>query len=880
MKSRISVIACALSAAGVFLCGAGALAQPTNDDCAAGSLPVIPGTPGSFSGDATGATRDGAACAGAGGEDVWYTFTPNASANWTFSMCITSPDWDSVLSIHPACPTGPTDNNSIACNDDFCGGFSNSQFTTALTAGTMYFVRVAGFAIGDVAPFTIVITNDIAPVACCTAGSCTITQGFNCVAPSTINGAVCSPNPCPIPPPNDECGPSNPALTVDTPVSGTTLLSTTSFTITPDVVCGPAAGAGGGSDIFFRFTPNATGPYSFSLCGSTYDTVLSVHGACPADSNNVIACNDDSTATIPCDGAAFSLQSFIPAIVLSAGQTYAVRVAGFNAVAGSFTLTVTSGGPTLGACCAEDGGCTGVVQTSCPSGMWTDGAVCTPNPCPQPPAPSNDECANAITIVVGAPAIAGSAYGSTQSTIATCTGSTRDVWYTFTAASSGPRRATVVPNFANGFSVAVLEGGCFGTQVACAPAPGDGVTSQVTFSVTAGTQYAIRVAGFPPILMADGGFDIAVSIPVLPGNDECTGTLPALSVGVPVNSDNIDATTTFVPTPTSCGAFALSGGGKDLFYSFTPTTSSAFRIDTCNSAFDTVLAVFTACPVGDFNLIACNDDADATVVCSNSVLNSVIENLNLTSGTTYIVRVAGFGDAVGNPAAGAFQLLVTEQGTPTTGACCVAGGTCSITDAAGCSGSYQGVGTLCLPNPCPQPNTGACCAAGSCFVTSAAGCGGTYQGDNTSCSPNPCPQVTGACCTSGSCAQATLSACVGAGGTYQGNGTSCLPNPCPQPSGVCCRGATCATAASAGACTGTFSQFRAGTCNAAGNVLTPCCHADYNKAAGITVQDVFDFLTDWFNGETRANLANNGNGTPTVQSVFDFLTAWFNGGCS
>lgn len=99
--------------------------------------------------------------------------------------------------------------------------------------------------------------------------------------------------------------------------------------------------------------------------------------------------------------------------------------------------------------------------------------------------------------------------------------------------------------------------------------------------------------------------------------------------------------------------------------------------------------------------------------------------------------------------------------------------------------------------------------------------------------------------------------------------------------GVCCRGTTCTSNVQSANCAGAFTQFipAATTCNAAGVNYTPCCRADYNHVSGITVQDVFDFLTAWFAGDPLANFVTNGVGTPSVQSVFDYLTAWFAGGC-
>jgi hypothetical protein len=53
------------------------------------------------------------------------------------------------------------------------------------------------------------------------------------------------------------------------------------------------------------------------------------------------------------------------------------------------------------------------------------------------------------------------------------------------------------------------------------------------------------------------------------------------------------------------------------------------------------------------------------------------------------------------------------------------------------------------------------------------------------------------------------------------------------------------------------------------------CPADFNCQSGVTVQDVFDFLTAWFAGDVRADI--NLAGGITVQDVFDFLGAWFAG---
>ena len=132
----------------------------------------------------------------------------------------------------------------------------------------------------------------------------------------------------------------------------------------------------------------------------------------------------------------------------------------------------------------------------------------------------------------------------------------------------------------------------------------------------------------------------------------------------------------------------------------------------------------------------------------------------------------------------------SPEDTPTpTGACCVGGGTCMETTSGECDGAYQGDGTTCDPNPCPQPGT--CCdSSGGCSVTMESACDGSWSEGGT-CDPNPCPQPGTCCDSSGGCSVTLQSAC---DGSWSEGGT-CDPNPCPQ-LGACCD--------SLGNCTQTF----------------------------------------------------------------------------
>jgi hypothetical protein len=54
------------------------------------------------------------------------------------------------------------------------------------------------------------------------------------------------------------------------------------------------------------------------------------------------------------------------------------------------------------------------------------------------------------------------------------------------------------------------------------------------------------------------------------------------------------------------------------------------------------------------------------------------------------------------------------------------------------------------------------------------------------------------------------------------------------------------------------------------------CFADFNGQGGVTVQDIFDFLSAFFSNSVLADV--NESGAVTVQDVFDYLAAYF-GGC-
>jgi hypothetical protein len=91
------------------------------------------------------------------------------------------------------------------------------------------------------------------------------------------------------------------------------------------------------------------------------------------------------------------------------------------------------------------------------------------------------------------------------------------------------------------------------------------------------------------------------------------------------------------------------------------------------------------------------------------------------------------------------------------------------------------------------------------------------------------------------------------------------------PKGACCNGTSCTVGIQL-ACAGTY-KGDATTCEAPGNPIT-CCPANFDHVGGLSVADIFAFLTAWFNGDPQADF--NGGGL-SVSDIFTFLTAWFAG---
>ncbi len=126
--------------------GLAARSAPANDDCGAATSIGL----GTFTGSTLGATNDGTATCGSSGSssDVWFHYAATEDGIVTFDTFDST--FDTVLSLHTACPATGTE---LGCSDD-ADGTLQSSLDLEMTAGEEVWVRLAGFG-GDAGDFTL-----------------------------------------------------------------------------------------------------------------------------------------------------------------------------------------------------------------------------------------------------------------------------------------------------------------------------------------------------------------------------------------------------------------------------------------------------------------------------------------------------------------------------------------------------------------------------------------------------------------------------------------------------------------------------------------------------------------------------------------------------
>lgn len=331
---------CDLDGAGELDCNAnGRLDQcelptdgPAAEDCE-NARAVIPGVVYTGTLDLT--TSGGlSSCGPQNGRDVWYRYSPAENGTAIISLCGSS--FATRLAVHTGCPATPQ--NTIQCNtvpsdsNAQCG--NGSRIVLNVTGGESYVIRVMGGA-GEVEDYRFQLFGPPSSVDDCNSNgmpdSCDIADmtSIDC----NSNGI---PDECDLIPSADWADNCEDAELIVPGVTyyGSTVTATSAEILGCDFV---------NSDVWYRYIPIESGSMNVSLCGSLFDTTLSVYNSCPNSADSILICMDDS-----CEK-----QSDITVSVIGMRE-YWIRISGHNAQKGEYQLNL-SGPPTFGPDCNGNG---------------------------------------------------------------------------------------------------------------------------------------------------------------------------------------------------------------------------------------------------------------------------------------------------------------------------------------------------------------------------------------------------------------------------------------------------------------------------------------------------------------------------------------------
>ena len=620
--------------------------------------------------------------------DVWFVWTAPSTGTATFALC-GGTSMDSKIAVYAgsSCPVSGT---ALACNDDSCSFQSSLNF--AATGGNTYILQLGNFpgASGAAGTFSLSLSggppaNDdcssatpisgAGPVAFNTAlattsaqqsGSCgtsghdlwydwtagatgtatlslcgssfdtlvAVYAGSGCPGAGTVwcNDDFCGAAsqldfPCTAgahymlqiggfssstgtgsfttnvvvsAPPNDDCSAA-------TPISGAGPVAFDTHGATTSSQQGGSCGAST-QDIWYDWTASATGTCTLSLCGSGYDSLINVYSGSGCPSGSALNCNDDFCG----------LQSQLD-FACTSGSHYMLQIGGFggNVGSGSFTLNVT--------------------------------VAANPDDCSTPTAISG----NGVFGFDNTAATTG-AEGQSEGlcNFFATTGIDNDVWYAWTAPSTGTATYSLCGGTFMDSKIAVYPGSSCPTAGSALACSDDfcGTQSSVTFGVTGGSTYMLQLGNYPGGVGSTGSFTMNV-VSAGPANDDCSAATPISGTGT-FAFDTTGATTGVQPG-LGCG---LGFADLDVWYSWSAPASGVCTFTLCNGGvtFDSLIAAYdgAVCPVT--GPIACNDDNCGFVSqCSFSV----------TAGNSYMLQIGAFSGGFG---AGSFDLSIAAPPAPCT----------------------------------------------------------------------------------------------------------------------------------------------------------------------------------------------------------------------
>jgi hypothetical protein len=204
---------------------------------------------------------------------------------------------------------------------------------------------------------------------------------------------------------------------------------------------------------------------------------------------------------------------------------------------------------------------------------------------------------------------------------------TASVWYRWTAPADGAVR---INTCGSDFDTVLAVYGGSAIDALTSLASNDdsscGLQSRVPFNATAGTAYLIAVDGYGG---QEGSIELELRPPNPPSNDDFADA-HELGGGSTASASGTNLDATAEPGEPDHDGFTA---GASVWYRWTAPDDGAVKIDTCDSDFDTVLAVYRGSAIDALTPRASDDES-----CGSQSR----VRFTATGGTTYRIAVDGY----------------------------------------------------------------------------------------------------------------------------------------------------------------------------------------------------------------------------------------------
>jgi hypothetical protein len=471
-----------------------------------------------------------------GGKSVWWNWTAPTSGSYSFSTAGSS--FDTTLGIY----TGSSLNAlaTVASNDDQSGSILTSSVSFSAIAGTSYQISVDGYSGASGQISLAIVSNNVANDD---FANRIALAGANVSATGSNQGA---------------------SLQTGEPKN---------------------AGVTGGKSVWWSWTAPASGSYSFSTAGSSFDTTLGIYTGSSVNALASVASNDDQSGSI-----------FTSSLTLSAiaGTSYQISVDGYSGASGQISLAIVSNNV------------------------------------------ANDNFANRIALAGANVSATGSNQGASLQTgepkNAGVTGG-KSVWWSWTAPASGSYSfSTAGSSFDT--TLGIYTGSSVNALASVASnddQSGSVFTSSLTFSAIAGTTYQISVDGYNG---ASGQINLAIAA-INVGNDNFANRIPLTGSNVTATGSNQGASLE-TGEPRNAGVT----GGKSVWWTWTAPAAGLVSISTSGSNFDTTVGVYTGSSLNSLTSVSSNDDESGSILTSRVTFTAI-------AGQVYQISVDGYQGASG-----------------------------------------------------------------------------------------------------------------------------------------------------------------------------------------------------------------------------------------